>query len=147
MFGEDNFDFIGRLINAWNPKKEYQNETEYRDDLLDFLRQSSQKPEGLFGTSKKLTFLKEDGRSLADIALGKEIGIELKKDLRKQSDIDRLLGQLNRHRREYRDMIIVLVGKTQDEAFEKLKKERNILVNSNENSFLESRQRIGIIKK
>jgi hypothetical protein len=65
---------------------------------------------------------KEDGRHLCDIAVGKrDVGIELKHNLGKTTQIDRLIGQLSRFKEHYDDLVVVLVGHTDKDALENLK--------------------------
>ncbi len=79
------FDDVLQAINDWNPKAEYSTENKYRDNLLAFLRKGLD-PSGSsvyyspiwgFDSSRHNFIKKEAGRSLADIGIYDEIGIEL----------------------------------------------------------------------
>jgi len=115
------FEDVVRAINKWRPKKKYSREPQYRDDLLDFLREelNESHPFGLF--SRRVSIIPEHGRGLCDIAVDRKVGIELKKDLKTKSQVDRLFGQINLYRKEYEDIIVVLVGETNKNALEMLK--------------------------
>jgi hypothetical protein len=67
----------------------------------------------------------------------------MKKDLKGKSDVDRLTGQLIGYKSEYSDLIVVLVGKTDEEAFEYLKLQISAI---KDNSYT-AQQRIKIIRK
>jgi DNA polymerase/3'-5' exonuclease PolX len=119
MFGQL-FNEVLDLVESWEPKEKYPNEDKYRNDLMAFLREELNKP-SLLSAPQALKIRKESGRALADIAINEKIGIELKKDLKTQSQVDRLVGQIRRYKKGYEDVIIVLVGKTSDEALDELK--------------------------
>ena len=67
----------------------------------------------------------------------------MKKDLKGKSDVDRLTGQLVGYKSQYSDLIVVLVGKTDEEAFEYLKLQISAI---KDNSYT-AQQRIKIIRK
>ncbi|NJD78582.1 MAG: hypothetical protein FIB08_16060 [Candidatus Methanoperedens sp.] len=123
MFGLDTlFDDTVSIIKNWKSEKEYHSETSYRDDLLSVLReQLSQVNNPIFGRQDRVSVSKEDGRGLCDIGINRQIGVELKKDLKSKSQVDRLVGQIHGYKKDYQDLIIVLVGKTDKEALEGLK--------------------------
>ncbi|MEM4365068.1 MAG: hypothetical protein QXJ44_04065 [Candidatus Nitrosocaldus sp.] len=150
MFRSSLFEEVVNLIKEWEPKKKYSYESKYRDDLLKFLREKLNRNEGFFGIRlyqyQRLSITKEDGRGLCDIAINKEIGIEIKKDLKNKSQVDRLIGQIIGYKKEYQDLIIVLVGNTNDDMVESL---RNTIVDLYPNTLsinLRS-QRVKIINK
>ena len=118
----DLFSDVISTVNRWKPQKKYENESKYRDDLLDFLRRELNKPSYFpFGQPQRISVRKEAGRGLCDIAVDRRIGIELKKDLGKKKQADRLIGQIVDYKKDYEDILIVLVGKTNREALELLK--------------------------
>ena len=94
------FDNVLQIINDWNPKAEYSKESKYRDDLLTVLRKNLNQSENDvysspiwgFDSSRHHFLKKEAGRSLADIGIDDEIGIELKRNLKRKSQINRLIG-------------------------------------------------------
>lgn len=83
MFRLSLFEEVVNLIKEWESKKKYSYESKYRDDLLKFLREKLNRNEQFFGIRlyqyQRLSITKEDGRGLCDIAINKEIGIEIKK--------------------------------------------------------------------
>ncbi|MFH1101652.1 MAG: hypothetical protein V1726_06430 [Methanobacteriota archaeon] len=118
------FDDAISIIKAWQPKQRYPNEPQYRDDLLEFLRNKFDRiAESSFGIRTRLSIKKEDGRGLCDIAIGNAVGIEMKKDLKGKSEVDRLTGQIVSYKKQYGDLIIVLIGKTDGDALENLKEQ------------------------
>ncbi|MEA1925496.1 MAG: hypothetical protein U9M95_06465, partial [Candidatus Altiarchaeota archaeon] len=66
---------------------------------------------------------KEANKCLSDIAVGKDIGIELKKDLHRKKDIDRLKGQIHGYLQEYQYILVVLVGEPSEDAWYNLERE------------------------
>jgi len=113
------YDDVISIIDDWD-SKDYPNETAYRDDLLKFLRNELNKPNALGTQPERINLAKEDGRGLCDIAIDGRIGIELKKDLLGKSEIDRLIGQVLHYKKQYEDIIIVLVGALTDDALDQL---------------------------
>jgi hypothetical protein len=116
------FDFssskIVSAIKSWKPTKQYTKENDYRNDLANHIR--NQFNNDVFGENIHVS--KESGRELCDIAINeKQCGIELKKDLKSKSQIDRLVGQINRYQKEYNTVIVVLVGKTNPDSLDELK--------------------------
>ncbi|MFQ6020514.1 MAG: hypothetical protein ACE5J4_00635 [Candidatus Aenigmatarchaeota archaeon] len=112
MFGMSLFDEVVEIINQWKPQQKYPNELKYRDDLMNFIHDRlSSSTNMLFGT-KNILIRKEDGRGLCDIAVGnRKVGIELKKDLKSKSQINRLQGQIDDYEDDYEEgVIVVLVG-------------------------------------
>ncbi len=123
------FDDVLQTIKDWNPRAEYSTESKYRDDFLVFLRKSLN-PSGSgavcspiwgFDSSRYHFIKKEAGRSLADIGIDDEIGIELKRNLKRKSQINRLVGQVVDYLGGYSYVIIVLCGHANQEAVDVLK--------------------------
>ncbi|MDD3492188.1 MAG: hypothetical protein PHZ19_01665 [Candidatus Thermoplasmatota archaeon] len=110
------------VIRAWEPKQNYNSELKFRDDLISFLREELNKTGSPFalGPKKRINLKKEDGRGLCDIAVDGSIGVELKRNLKGKSQIDRLLGQVQRYKRFYGHIIIVLVGNISRDALDDL---------------------------
>ena len=128
MFGPDiQFENLWRrvveIIKRWKPQQEYSDEKEYRDDLYKFLkRELSKNPvRDLTGAPIKTVILKEKGRDNVDIEINrKEIGIELKRNLKNKPEADRTIGQIYRYRKEYKGVILVACGKTNDNTWEEV---------------------------
>ena len=108
LFGSDEgltlFNYIiGLIKNEWHPDWSMKEERQYRDDLMEFLRKH---------LDKTHTVKPEESRALADIGIDRRIGIELKLNLNKGTDVDRLIGQLQRYLKDYDYILVVLLGKT-----------------------------------
>lgn len=106
------------LVEKWSPKK-FSKETEYRDDLLKYLRNNMNQKDP-FGITGEVSIRKESGRSLADIGVERRVGIELKYNVNTKSKVDRLFGQMDDYLKEYENMIVVLCGKTSEESLDYL---------------------------
>jgi len=119
MFGSI-FQTVLGLVNKWNPKKKYLKESDYRDDLLNYLRDNINRPDplGLYGTH---SIRKESGRHLADIGIDGQIGIELKINLDTKSKADRLYGQIDDYLKGYSKVIVVLCGDSSEEQLDYIK--------------------------
>lgn len=142
MFGNI-FNRIIRIVEDWEPQEEYSNEDGYRNDLLKYLREELNLPSP-FGSNEHHKIRKESGRALADIAVDEEVGIELKKDLARQAHVDRLVGQLRRYKKDYDNIIVVLVGETGEEAMDEL---RDAVNEPQSGPFVIQSKRIEIIDK
>jgi len=99
------FQGLVTLINKWKPK-EYPNEAGYQKDLYDYLAKAQDK--GTIKEGRKI--MRENGANKIDIRVD-GVGIELKKDLSRLSDVDRAVAQIKRMLQEFSYIIVVLVGK------------------------------------
>ena len=101
------FEWCCNAVNEWKPKAQYDNENEYRDDLFDYLEERNKR----FGLNYIIK--KEAGRGLADIGVNNRVAIEVKKDLRHKSQVDRTKGQVETYfGAKFYGVIIALVGRT-----------------------------------
>lgn len=147
MFGST-FNDVVTCINRWKPKEKYSTENQYRNDLIEVLRlelNEKQSPLGL--QQQRISITKDDGRGLCDIGVAKKVGIELKKDLNSKSQIDRLAGQVMDYKEDYEDIIIVLVGDTNKDAYELLKDKIAQLSKSSGGIVLYQEPKIKVINK
>jgi len=130
MFGMNLFDECVELIKQWKPQQKYSTEEDYKKDLRDFLFKSLNRESPFYG-KRSINVKEEVGRSLCDIAIGREVGIEIKFGKNgkiKQGEIDRLKGQVERHRIDYQGgIIVVLVGDVDDYSFEDIRENLNRL--------------------
>jgi hypothetical protein len=151
MFGLTSlFDDVFSYIQSWNPKQRYRSEDGYRDDLKEFLRTNLNKPEPFgVGPQRRIKVTSESGRHLCDITVDEKVGIELKKDLNKLAEVDRLDGQLGRYRGSYSEgIIVVLVGNTNKDTYEDLVNRVGKMLESPGISFgLTTEPRIKIVDK
>ena len=121
---ESTFGTVFRLVNEWVPKKRYMKEEGYRNDLYNYLRENLKKRgTDIFGlgASERYVIKKEAGRHLADIGINDEVGIELKLNFKKQSQLDRLVGQIKRFLQSYRYVIVVLCGELDEGKVDELR--------------------------
>ncbi len=112
------------IIWQWIPKKKYSEKPhdKYRDDLMVFIRSELKRGQQniLFGTPKKHRIKKETGKAYADIEIDRNIGIELKLNLKGKSKISGLTGQIDYYEEEYNCIIIVLCGEVSEETVEEV---------------------------
>ena len=115
-------DDVLTIIERWAPKKKYSKETEYRDELMEFIRNELKRSQQdiLFSTPKKHRVKKEAGRSHADIEIDRNIGIELKRNLKGKTEMNRLSGQIIDYEGDYSCIIVVLCGEVSEETVEEL---------------------------
>ena len=112
---EDLFFGVKELIeDEWMPEEEYSNELDYRGDLYRFLKDNLKE-------GRRLNT--ENGRNNCDLEIEEKIGIEMKRNLKGKSQVDRLLGQLKRYSREYDYVLIVLCGDRHQESLDELRHE------------------------
>jgi hypothetical protein len=121
IFGTS-FDDVLEMVRNWRPEKEYGKETDYRDDLVRYLRKKLNEGQSMFGLgpAEKHVIQIESGRGLADIGIDKKIGIELKLNLDKKKERNRLFGQVKDYMEGYQYIIIVLCGQTNESEYEQL---------------------------
>ena len=139
--------FIDTLsaVNRWKPSQQYSDELKYRDDLHKYLKKeiNSTAPY-TYMPRTKISVLTQDVAGLCDINVGQRaVGIKIKKDLVETSDVDRLIGQLVGYKSEYNDLIVVLVGKTDEKAFEYLKSQLSTIMDTS----YSAQQRIKLVRK
>lgn len=147
MFGFDTlFEDSVSIIKKWTPETEYSKEYGYREELKEVLRVKLNEVQNPLFAKRRISVKKEHGIGYCDIDINQQqIAVELKKDINKKDKIDRLVGQVNRYKLNYRDIIIVLVGKTDKDKLDDLKDQISGL--TNENPYAPQQQRIKIIDK
>lgn len=117
MFNEMESLFFGVkeiIEDKWIPKEEYPNEFEYKKDLYRFLKEKLKEGRQIHT---------ESGRNHCDIEIEEKIGIEMKRNLKGKSDVDRLIGQLKGYAKEYDYVLIVLCGDRHQESVDRLRHE------------------------
>lgn len=115
------FENVVSAIERWEPSQNYSKEEQYRDDLLEFLREELNKSSPFSLGNDRVSVTAEHGRGLCDIGVNRKVGIELKNNLKSKSVVDRLVGQINTYKKEYNDVVIVPVGDTNSNSLELLK--------------------------
>lgn len=106
-FGWNGYGLTKGLIKEWRPRK-CKTEREYEDKLEKYLRArfSGVEVERQFGV----------GRSRVDICVGRKVFIELKKDLARTDQAQRLIGQIALYEQSnIEKLIIVLAGSVNQE--------------------------------
>ena len=126
MFGNLCDNVLG-IVKRWTPKKKYSREPEYRDELMEFIRDSLKRGQQdfLLGIPEKHRIKKEAGRAHADIEIDRNIGIELKRNLKGKSELDRFTGQIGGYTSEYNCIIVVLCGEVSEETVEEVEYQFN----------------------
>jgi hypothetical protein len=100
---------VYRLVDRWTPEKSYQHESGFQKDLYEYLQAELNQHGGFLGGGNQHTVEREHGRSYADIAVDREVGIELKRDLSNRQT-KTLRGQIDTHRQEYSSVIVCACG-------------------------------------
>lgn len=104
-------DEICRDIQSWMPAQRRNSEEAYKSELSLHLRTCAPI------RSRPLEVREEHGDSLCDIAIGTEVGIELKK-APTQADYDRCFGQVARHLCVYKAVVVAIFDASRKDAFE-----------------------------
>ena len=93
---------------------------------------------------EKISVLKQEDAKFCDINVGQRaVGIKIQKDLTAKPDVERLIAQLVGYKSRYDDLIVVLVGSTDEQAFEYLKIQLSTI---KDNSY-SAQQRIKLIRR
>lgn len=102
---------VVQLVEQWRPKKAYRSEPKFQNDLQDWLDQELNRGGGglLGGGGGHVVVAREHGQVNADVAVGDEIGIELKRDLT-NSQKKKLRGQIEEYLDDYPTVIVVACG-------------------------------------
>jgi hypothetical protein len=139
------YDDTVSAINKWQPAQHYSDELKYRDDLLKYLKKEMNATAPYtYMPLEKLIVRKQEAAGLCDITVGpRAVGIKMKMDLLGNSDVDVLIGQLVGYKSEYDDLIVVLVGKTDEKAFEYLL----VQVSTIKDNRYAAQQRIKLIRR
>ena len=103
---------VMKEIKYWRPRN-CKTEIQYRNSLFNKIEEAF-----------KIVPVKEygAGRVRADLAYGKKIAIELKYNFDSTGKYHRLIGQLDDYSREFKNVIVVLVGKTDLGLYKDLKR-------------------------
>lgn len=111
-FGWDSIGHVEGLVKDWKPQG-CGSEKDYENSLYTYLEK---KLEG-----KGITKQHGVGRSKVDIAVGKKVFIELKKDLKNTGQLQRLIGQLELYSKDISNLIIILCGEVDKNLLKQLK--------------------------
>ena len=151
MFGRSLCDEVLSIIKRWTPKKKYTRETEYSDELAEFIRKKLKESQQgiLFGCPEEHYVKREGGRSRADIEVDGRIGIELKRNLKGKTEMNRLMGQLSDYEDEYKCIIVVLCGEVREETVDELRyklKKKYGTVSISDFGFVLQKPRVEIVR-
>ena len=102
---------VKSAIDKWSPR-ECENEKSYENSLYLFLHE--------YFPDVQITKEYAIGRTKADINVGDEVIIEIKKDLKSTAQYGRLIGQLEEYKNWKGATIILLVGDTDPNLKKKL---------------------------
>ena len=111
-FGWDSVSHVETLINEWRPRA-CETEKDYQNSLYNFLEEKL--------PGKNITKEYGIGRSKVDIAIGKKVFIELKKDIRSTGQFQRLIGQLEIYKNDCDNMLLVVCGKNDNNLMKQLR--------------------------
>ena len=114
-----------QLINDWQPS-ECKTEKEYESSLCKFLHDSL--------PNIRTTPQYAVGRAKTDIVIDEKVAIEIKKDLNKTSEFQRLIGQAHQFKYWPGFFLILLIGKTDSNLRDELQKQMND-INRNAGNF------------
>lgn len=100
-----------QIVERWCPGNAYRSEKKFQNDLQDHLDGQLNRGGGdpLNGGGRNVVVSKEHGQVNADIAVGDDIGIELKRDLTNSQKM-KLRGQIEEYREHYGTVIAVACG-------------------------------------
>lgn len=119
------FDEIVNLVESWVPEKDYSHEKRFQRDLHNYLEEQLEaKGSGFINLgmqNRQEDYVEaEDNKSLCDLAVNDNIGIELKRDF-SRSSFDRAVGQIERHKENYDYVIVCTCGVDDLSSWNKLK--------------------------
>jgi hypothetical protein len=139
------YDDTVRAVNRWQPAQHDSDKLTYTDDLLRYLKKEMNSTASYtYMPREKISVLKQEDAKLCDISVAlRAVGIKIQKDLTDKSDVERLIAQLVVYKSGYDDLIVVLVGSTDEQAFEYLKIQLSTI---KDNSY-SAQQRIKLIRK
>ena len=111
---------VSQMIHQWLPEN-YLSEYDFEKSLHNFLKKEL--------PWVKITRQYSSGRVKCDLAVGKDVMIELKVDFKSTQKLQRLIGQLEIYRKEWdKPIIVVLIGETAEDLLHDLNKHTQQLV-------------------
>lgn len=126
MFGNYFFNTVAKAVEEWIPKREYAKEGKYKDDLMQFLRERLPSEDYAIG---KGAFL--------DIEINDKIGIELKRNLKRKTERNRLVGQVMDFLKEHSYALVVLCGNVEQKTVNDLN--RNFRFSTPDSSLIQNK--------
>jgi hypothetical protein len=112
-FAFDPMAYIRKLVTKWNPS-DCKSEKDYENSLYRFLHQEL--------SDVQITKQYAVGRVKADLLIGEKTIVELKLNLTKRDQFQRLVGQLEEYKEWKGRVILILIGDTEPNFRKQLKK-------------------------
>lgn len=114
-------------VEEWIPERKYRKEHRFQNDLQEYLDARLNESGGMgtgfgMGGSDQMPVKREHGSVNADVAVGDEVGIELKRNLT-NSQKHRLSGQITDYRKEFPCVIVVACGISDMDGWRELRNE------------------------
>lgn len=119
---------VAQYIEDWIPERSYRSETKFQNDLQEYLddRLNASNGPGLGlgagGGNQSIPVKREYGKVNADVAVGDDIGIELKRDFT-NSQKHRLSGQITDYQKEFPETFVVACGISDMDGWRELQNE------------------------
>lgn len=115
-----------KLVQSWTPRKVYHTESRYLDDLKSFVESKFTSRRDFFTSPKRTSYTITDGPSL-NIGIARKqgqevesLGIIFRKDLQQLATLKRLIDQIEQEEGKYQNLVVLLLGETNQELREKL---------------------------
>ena len=117
---------VVQYVEEWIPSKSYRKETKFQNDLQDYLDQRLNKSDGMgIGVgvgNEQIPVKREHGKVNADVAVGDDVGLELKRDFT-NSQKHRLSGQITEYQKEFPCVVVVACGISDMDGWRELQNE------------------------
>ncbi|QSG10020.1 hypothetical protein [Halapricum desulfuricans] len=118
-----------QYVEEWIPDRSYRSETKFQNDLQEYLDQRLNESGGMGldiglggGSGDQIPVKREHGSVNADVAVGDDIGIEMKRDFT-NSKKHRLSGQITDYQKEFPYVIVVACGISDMDGWRELQNE------------------------
>jgi len=118
-----------QYVEEWIPDRSYRSETKFQNDLQEYLDQRLNESGGMGlgiglggGSGSQIPVKREHGSVNADVAVGDDIGIEMKRDFT-NSKKHRLSGQITDYQKEFPYVIVVACGISDMDGWRELQNE------------------------
>lgn len=110
-FQWDSVNHVEKLIKEWKPRG-CETEKDYENSLYSYFEKVLE--------GKEITKQHGVGRSKVDIAVGKKVFVELKKDLKTTGQLQRLIGQIEIYEKPLENVIVILCGEVDKNLLKQL---------------------------
>lgn len=119
---------VVQYVEDWIPEKNYRSESKFQNDLQAYLDERLNESGGGmgpgmgFGGGEQVPIKREYGSVRADVAVGDDVGIELKRNFT-NSNKHRLSGQITDYRKEFPCVVVVACGISDMDGWRELQNE------------------------